>query len=95
MSTATVGCLFCQTGCEICSPRQWPSWFKVGESTPAYQLTNVAAGKHPLGAELNDSGYCEGCWFVAKNGRITCTQFQREARLYWRACKLFEENPCQ
>lgn len=95
MNTATVGCLFCKAGCEICSPPQWPSWFKAGEATPAYQLTNVANGKHPLGGRLNDHGYCQGCMFAAKNGRIVCTEFQREVRLYWRSCEKYEEDPCQ
>lgn len=94
MTTAIAGCLFCRDGCEVCSPnQQLPSWFRVGKYTPAYQIDNAKLGKHPFGKKLNGHGYCETCAFLRKNGRITCTKFERDVRVSWKACEEYEDNP--
>lgn len=95
VTAVSAGCLFCKTGCDVCAPsKKLPNWFREGATTPSYQLTNVARGKHPFGARLSTHGYCETCFFAQRGTRRMCTKFNREVRFHWRACEKYEDNPC-
>lgn len=96
MQTA-VGCLFCTSGCAICSPQRHGSehWYTVGESSPSYQVRNVLCGRHPLGFSLNDHGTCGECAFASReNGFWRCTKLASSpvVRKRWRACEFFDEE---
>jgi hypothetical protein len=54
----------------------WPSWFTPGKHTPAFHLSRVRMGRHPMGFELlhqvgTPTKTCGNCAHLVRNNRGT------------------------
>lgn len=89
-------CLWCRgAGCDVCTPRDLPRWFRGGTAT---QRERVALGLHPMGRQLlaGRAETCGSCAHLQRNQwdkvYLKCALAQNthgpatDIRAKWAAC---------